>query len=431
MLRRTHIALLCLLTAVAKADVLLDIVAEVKDRERELSELLGPYKFYVYSGGAFDALSVDLVTGATKVPPMMNEYRAPVWIHRALLADPSRTLNPWEADLFFVPAYLQVSTALSNRAGSGRSVTKPQHQKRIDNWVAALQASPWFRRHGGADHLFSVGDLNPSWSAAAGMPQVKAVLHRGYTGTFEMNGAWSGDWDVNRMIAMPYVANDDIVRPAMETFAWGGGALKHDQPHSTKDSTEVIGGWAQAIATEARQTRKVSLYFAAAARNNAIGWANCSRKEMEKLQGFPHAVIKISGRRKRRNRRRLSSNLASFKDYAVHGIVKTASAAATSLTAAAASALGVSRMRQYGTAAGTSSTSNSTLKTSIGTVSGNRLHVQSSEQQHQRKRERRQLRGRDRPGTCCADLLTTSTPPIPQTKRGSGTRPLRVMSTEK
>ena len=35
------------------------------------------------------------------------------------------------------------------------------------------------------------------------MPQVKAALHRGYTGTFEMNGAWSGDWDLNRMIAMP------------------------------------------------------------------------------------------------------------------------------------------------------------------------------------------------------------------------------------
>ena len=41
MLRRAHIALLCLLAAVAKADVLLDIVAEVKDRERVLSELLG------------------------------------------------------------------------------------------------------------------------------------------------------------------------------------------------------------------------------------------------------------------------------------------------------------------------------------------------------------------------------------------------------
>jgi hypothetical protein len=121
----------------------------------------------------------------------------------ALLADPSRTLNPWEADLFFAPAYLQVSNALSNRAGSGRSISKPQHQKRLDNWVAALRASPWFRRRGGEDHLFSVGDLNPGWSAESGMPQVKAVLSRGYTGTFEMNGAWSGEWDVNRMIAMP------------------------------------------------------------------------------------------------------------------------------------------------------------------------------------------------------------------------------------
>ena len=173
-----------------------------------------------------------------------------------------------------------------------------------------------------------------------------------------------------------------------------GGALKHDQPHSTKD-TEVIGGWAQAIATEARQARKVSLYFAAAARNNAIGWANCSRKEMEKLQGFPHAVIKISGRRRTRNRRRLSSNLASAKKYAPHGIVKKASAAATSLTAAASSARGVSRMHHDGTAAAasTSPTRNSTLSTSKGTVSGNRLHVQSSKKkQHHKKKERRQLR---------------------------------------
>jgi len=59
-----------------------------------------------------------------------------------------------------------------------------------------------------------------------------------------------------------------------------GDALKHDQLSHTRDSSahgkEETGGWASAIAAEARQTRKVSLYFAAAARKNAIGWANCS-----------------------------------------------------------------------------------------------------------------------------------------------------------
>lgn len=41
MIGRTIVALLNLFAVVANADVLLDIVAEVKNRERELSELLG------------------------------------------------------------------------------------------------------------------------------------------------------------------------------------------------------------------------------------------------------------------------------------------------------------------------------------------------------------------------------------------------------
>lgn len=31
----------------------------------------------------------------------------------------------------------------------------------------------------------------------------------------------------------------------------------------------------------------------------AIGWANCSRRELEKLAGFPHAVVHVSKRRRR------------------------------------------------------------------------------------------------------------------------------------
>lgn len=66
------------------------------------------------------------------------------------------------------------------------------------------------------------------------------------------------------------------------------------------DRGAAVGGWGAAVAAEARQARHVSLYFAASSRKNAVGWANCSRKEMEKLGAFPHAVIKISGRRRRR-----------------------------------------------------------------------------------------------------------------------------------
>jgi len=49
MLGRKIVALLSLFAVVANADVLLDIVAEVKNRERELSELLGCVHVDLYS----------------------------------------------------------------------------------------------------------------------------------------------------------------------------------------------------------------------------------------------------------------------------------------------------------------------------------------------------------------------------------------------
>jgi hypothetical protein len=53
--------------------------------------------------------------------------------------DPSRTMDPSEADIFFVPAYLQISYDMSKSAGSGRTVHKPAHDDRLAEWVKALK----------------------------------------------------------------------------------------------------------------------------------------------------------------------------------------------------------------------------------------------------------------------------------------------------
>jgi hypothetical protein len=97
--------------------------------------------------------------------------------------------------------------------------------------------------------------------------------------------------------------------------------LEHDQPGG-----DVVGGWAAAIAAEARQARHVSLYFAASSRKNAIGWANCSRQEMEKLNAFPHAIIKVSGRRRRRLTAQALAGAAAVK--AVSSVAARAAAVA-------------------------------------------------------------------------------------------------------
>ena len=113
----------------AAADPVADVVAEVVRREQQIAAALGPYKFYVYEGGAFDAISTDLLK-TVKSAPAFNEYRAPVWVHRALLADPHRTLDPLEADAFFVPAYLQISKEASHTAGKGRQVKNTLNTRR-------------------------------------------------------------------------------------------------------------------------------------------------------------------------------------------------------------------------------------------------------------------------------------------------------------
>ena len=76
--------ILDLLSPAWATDILSGIVAEALAREKQIADLLGPYKFFVYEGGAFDALSTNLLSKA-KSPNEFNEYRAPIWIHRCAL----------------------------------------------------------------------------------------------------------------------------------------------------------------------------------------------------------------------------------------------------------------------------------------------------------------------------------------------------------
>ena len=145
------------------------VLTGVADREEELREALGPYRIYIYEGPAFDEMTTRLLSHANKRHLEFNEYRAAIWVHRALLHDPSRTMDPSEADIFFVPGYLQLSADLSNTNGRGRGVTRPENEARLARWRAAVHDSKWFQRHGGADHLFSLGDCNPGWAVEHGI----------------------------------------------------------------------------------------------------------------------------------------------------------------------------------------------------------------------------------------------------------------------
>lgn len=79
---------------------------------------------------------------------------AEVWVHQALLRHPSRTLDPTEASLYYIPLYATVSSDAEPRIGSLRCHGET-HQERINNALDYLESeSTYFTQFGGADHFF-------------------------------------------------------------------------------------------------------------------------------------------------------------------------------------------------------------------------------------------------------------------------------------
>jgi hypothetical protein len=155
-----------------------------EQRER-IQAAVGNYSFYVYGGGAFDAIT-------TALPQQRRHYKiaeelVEVWVHRALLNDKRRTTNPDDASLFFVPAYLSLS----------KSSDAQGHDERLTNLIAELRTSKWFQRHRGADHVFGYSSINPGVARQLLFPKLHTGLERSYFGVFEMNPVSESEQKMN------------------------------------------------------------------------------------------------------------------------------------------------------------------------------------------------------------------------------------------
>ena len=123
--------------------------ATYAEQRARIQEAVGNYSFYIYGGGAFDAIT-------TALPQQRRHYKiaeelVEVWVHRALLNDKRRTTDPDAASLFFVPAYLSLS----------KSSDAQGHDERLTNLIEELRNSKWFQRSRGADHAFGYSPIQP------------------------------------------------------------------------------------------------------------------------------------------------------------------------------------------------------------------------------------------------------------------------------
>jgi len=102
--------------------------------------------FFLYSGGDF-----DVFWNACRKPIFAKGVEVSFLLH--LQNHPWRTHDPEEAAVFVIPGLFSVSLHWS---GSESRCTQPLEEMSV-TLADAVQKSPWFKRHGGRDHLMTIG----------------------------------------------------------------------------------------------------------------------------------------------------------------------------------------------------------------------------------------------------------------------------------
>eukprot|EP00903_Cladosiphon_okamuranus_P010490 g9922.t1 len=165
------------------------------------------------------------------VPPWQDEIMdmaqdmGEVWLHRALLSHPWRVLDPWQADLFYIPMYPVLSFKVELGGGAPwepKNLTRINensclgltHTARMDAAVEYLSLSSlFFNRFGGADHVV----VCAWWYCRGAVSSAhRMLLQRTVVGINEKNKGWCR-WGCGsrRMVTVPYTASSVLTTSGM------------------------------------------------------------------------------------------------------------------------------------------------------------------------------------------------------------------------
>lgn len=139
-----------------------------------------------------------------------------VWMHRAMLSHPNRVYYPEEANMFYVPLYITVSSDAGPMAGS-LSCDDKTHYERMEDALNYLEfKSTYFKRLGGADHFFTC----TWWRCGPAMGnRARVVLSRTVLAINESPPA-QNDWArwecMDRVVTVPYVASSKLTSTGVD-----------------------------------------------------------------------------------------------------------------------------------------------------------------------------------------------------------------------
>ena len=135
---------------------------------------------------------------------------AEVWVHQTLLKHQHRTWDPIEADMFYIPLYISVSSDVEPMAGSlmCEGLTHMERMKKALDFLG--KESKYFKNLGGSDHFF----VCAWWRCGVAMGnRARVLLSRSVIGINEsppVNNIWARWECLNKVVTVPYVSSTKI-----------------------------------------------------------------------------------------------------------------------------------------------------------------------------------------------------------------------------
>jgi hypothetical protein len=223
-----------------------------------------------------------------------NEDKAEMWLHRGLASftyEQGQTMDPNEADVFFIPGYLHywLNRTLMSLSDKNELEGREKREAFADQVLSVIvnQSKP---------HVLLIPTRDPNMNKIIGLRGLVEGLQKEgvnlYSVGFERNSFWQ-TVTTDRIIPIPYVVEPPTIQPEL----FGSAAFNDNKINSNGHNNNF------------QQSRIENFVFLSAhPRPNAMAWSGCNRSMISPLVGRKHDNMDIQlngnkhGRRASKNR---------------------------------------------------------------------------------------------------------------------------------
>ena len=180
-----------------------------------VNETKGP-KVYIYDDPAIDwSYLLQCYEDQYGTSILMDERQehaqnsGEIWMHKGAQKYENRVYDPREADLFYMPIYLGLSSDMNFRSGSllCKGLT---HTERVKIALDFITKSEYYMLRGGSDHILTCTWF---WCGPALGNRGRLVFQRALIGINEYNNEWARWECLNKIITVPYTGSSILSKP--------------------------------------------------------------------------------------------------------------------------------------------------------------------------------------------------------------------------